>query len=143
MSQRRTTVTTATPSDVASDPTPASSKWKSLLGTLAMAGPAFIAGAWQFGPGNLASAVEAGSAYSYSLIWVIVLSTVFMLVYADMSVRLGIRTPQSMISSVKDVLGRRVGVAAGVGVFIITLCFSVGNAVGSGLGLSMVFGGRR
>ena len=141
MSQRRTTVTTATPSDVASDPTPASSKWKSLLGTLAMAGPAFIAGAWQFGPGNLASAVEAGSTYSYSLIWVIVLSTVFMLVYADMSVRLGIRTPQSMITSVKDVLGRRVGVAAGVGVFIITLCFSVGNAVGSGLGLSMVFGG--
>nr|WP_230990012.1 MULTISPECIES: Nramp family divalent metal transporter [Rhodococcus] len=109
--------------------------------TLTMAGPAFIAGAWQFGPGNLASAVQAGSEYSYSLIWVIALSTVFMLVYADMSVRLGIRTPVSMISSVKDVLGRRVGVAAGVGVFIITLCFSVGNAVGSGLGLSMVFGG--
>ena len=35
-----------------------------------------------------------------------------------------------MISSVKDTLGQRVGVAAGVGVFIITLCFSVGNAVG-------------
>lgn len=109
--------------------------------TLAMAGPAFIAGAWQFGPGNLASAVQAGSEYSYSLIWVIAVSTIFMLVYADMSVRLGIRTPVSMISSVKDVLGRRVGVSAGVGVFIITLCFSVGNAVGSGLGLSMVFGG--
>ena len=109
--------------------------------TLAMAGPAFIAGAWQFGPGNLASAVQAGSEFSYSLIWVIALSTIFMLVYADMSVRLGIRTPVSMISSVKDILGRRVGTAAGIGVFIITLCFSVGNAVGSGLGLSMVFGG--
>ncbi len=109
--------------------------------TLAMAGPAFIAGAWQFGPGNLASAVQAGSAYSYSLIWVIALSTLFMLVYADMSVRLGIRTPVSMLSSVKDILGHRVGAAAGVGIFLITLCFSVGNAVGSGLGLSMVFGG--
>lgn len=106
-----------------------------------MAGPAFIAGAWQFGPGNLASAVEAGSRFSYTLIWVIVLSTIFMLIYADMSVRLGIRTPTSLISSVKDVLGQRVGVAAGLGVFLITLCFSVGNAVGSGLGLSMVFGG--
>lgn len=111
------------------------------LRTLALAGPAFVAGAWQFGPGNLASAVQAGSDYGYALIWVIVLSTVFMLVYADMSVRLGIRTPVSMISSVKSVLGQRVGVAAGFGVFIITLCFSVGNAVGSGLGLSMVFGG--
>ena len=109
--------------------------------TLALAGPAFVAGAWQFRPGNLASAVQAGSDYGYALIWVIVVSTAFMLVYADMSVRLGIRTPISMISSVKDVLGHRVGLAAGFGVFIITLCFSVGNAVGSGLGLSMVFGG--
>lgn len=112
-----------------------------ILRSLALAGPAFVAGAWQFGPGNLASAVQAGSDYGYALIWVIVLSTVFMLVYADMSVRLGIRTPVSMINSVKEILGHRVGVAAGFGVFIITLCFSVGNAVGSGLGLSMVFGG--
>lgn len=129
---------------VAGSPSPQQSRprpQRSWVRTLAMAGPAFIAGAWQFGPGNLASAVQAGSAYSYSLIWVIALSTTFMLVYADMSVRLGIRTPVSMISSVKDVLGRRVGVAAGAGVFLITLCFSVGNAVGSGLGLSMVFGG--
>lgn len=145
MSQHRTPLKPATPTFTADKPpetpAPASNRWQTVLSTLAMAGPAFIAGAWQFGPGNLASAVEAGSGYGYSLIWVIVLSTVFMLVYADMSVRLGIRTPTSMISSVKDVLGQRVGVAAGVGVFIITLCFSVGNAVGSGLGLSMVFGG--
>ncbi len=142
MSQHRTTqvARSATVPD-AVPPPGASTKWKSLLSTLAMAGPAFIAGAWQFGPGNLASAVEAGSRFSYTLIWVIVLSTIFMLIYADMSVRLGIRTPTSLISSVKDVLGQRVGVAAGLGVFLITLCFSVGNAVGSGLGLSMVFGG--
>jgi manganese transport protein len=139
MSQHKTSPVISTSG--AESTVPAPNKWKTALSTLAMAGPAFIAGAWQFGPGNLASAVEAGSAYSYTLIWVIVLSTIFMLVYADMSVRLGIRTPTSMISSVKDVLGQRVGVAAGVGVFIITLCFSVGNAVGSGLGLSMVFGG--
>lgn len=140
MSQHRTTQVARSATE-AVPPPGGSTKWKTLLSTLAMAGPAFIAGAWQFGPGNLASAVEAGSRFSYTLIWVIVLSTIFMLIYADMSVRLGIRTPTSLISSVKDVLGQRVGVAAGLGVFLITLCFSVGNAVGSGLGLSMVFGG--
>ena len=31
---------------------------------LAMMGPAFIVGAWQFGPGNLVSAVQAGSLYA-------------------------------------------------------------------------------
>jgi manganese transport protein len=108
---------------------------------LALIGPAFIAGAWQFGPGNLTSAVEAGSAYSYSLVWVIVVSTVLMIFFTDMSVRIGIAAPGTMISTIKQTLGKPMGVLAGVSVFFITLCFSVGNAAGSGLALSMLFGG--
>lgn len=104
-------------------------------------GPAFVAGAWQFGPGNLTTAVQAGNTFQYALIWVIVVSTVLMIFLTDMSVRLGIKSPVSLISSIKDHLGKTVGVIAGVGVFLITLMFSVGNAVGSGLGLSMLFGG--
>lgn len=109
--------------------------------TLALIGPAFVAGAWQFGPGNLTTAVQAGSGYGYALIWVIVISTILMIFLTDMSVRLGIRTPISLITSIKEHLGKTVGVIAGVGVFLITLCFSVGNAVGSGLGLSMLIPG--
>lgn len=111
------------------------------LHQLALIGPAFVAGAWQFGPGNLTTAVQAGSGYQYALIWVIVVSTILMIFLTDMSVRLGIRSPLSLISSIKEHLGTWVGVLAGIGVFLITLCFSVGNAVGSGLGLSMLFGG--
>ncbi|WGI72182.1 Nramp family divalent metal transporter (plasmid) [Neorhizobium petrolearium] len=106
-----------------------------------MIGPAFVAGAWQFGPGNLTSAVEAGSAYGYALIWVIVLSTVLMIAFTDMSVRIGIIARGSMIQTIKETLGKPVGVLAGISVFFITLCFSVGNAAGSGLALSMLFGG--
>ena len=36
------------------------SRW---LRALSVMGPAFIVGAWQFGPGNLVSAVQAGSLY--------------------------------------------------------------------------------
>ena len=108
---------------------------------LALIGPAFIAGAWQFGPGNLASAIDAGSAFGYSLIWVIVVSTILMIFFTDMSVRIGIASPHSMIGTIKQTLGQPVGVVAGLGVFFITLCFSVGNAAGAGLALSMLFGG--
>lgn len=111
--------------------------WQQLL----LIGPAFVAGAWQFGPGNLTTAVQAGGAHQYTLIWVIVVSTVLMIFLTDMSVRLGIRSPVSLIASIKEQLGAPLGVVAGVGVFLISLCFSVGNAVGSGLGLSMLFGG--
>ncbi|MGX5718109.1 Nramp family divalent metal transporter [Arthrobacter sp. MAHUQ-56] len=114
---------------------------RSFLGYLALMGPAFVVGAWQFGPGNLTTAVQAGSRFDYSLVWVIAVSTVLMIFFTDMSVRLGIATPTSLITSIKDHLGKWVGVLAGVGVFGITLMFSVGNAVGSGLGLSLVFGG--
>lgn len=111
--------------------------WQHLM----LVGPAFIAGAWQFGPGNLTTAVQAGSEYRYSLIWVIVVSTVLMLFLADMSVRLGVKSPISLIDSIKTRFGKPVGFLAGIGVFLICLCFSVGNATGSGLGVSMLVPG--
>jgi manganese transport protein len=114
---------------------------RSFWQNLALIGPAFVAGAWQFGPGNLTTAVQAGGAFQYTLIWVIVISTILMIFLTDMSVRLGIKSPVSLISSIKDHLGKPVGLIAGIGIFLITLCFSVGNAVGSGLGLAMLFGG--
>lgn len=112
-----------------------------LLGALALMGPGFIVGAWQFGPGNLTSAVQAGSLHGYDLIWVIAVSTVLMLGFTDMSVRIALASDRSLIQMIKKRLGKATGVAAGIGVFLITLMFSVGNAVGSGLGMSMVFGG--
>jgi len=117
---------------------PTSTTWAQKL---ALIGPAFIAGAWQFGPGNLTSAVEAGSAYGYALVWVIAVSTVLMIFFTDMSVRIGISAPGTMIATIKRTLGKPWGVVAGLSVFFITLCFSVGNAAGSGLALSMLFGG--
>lgn len=128
--------------DVSADVSVKTARPRSLMAKLALMGPAFIAGAWQFGPGNLASAIEAGSAFSYALIWVIAVSTLLMIFFTDMSVRVGIASPVSMIQTIKQNLGRPVGVVAGLGVFFITLCFSVGNAAGSGLALSMLFGGN-
>jgi manganese transport protein len=119
----------------------APAKRRTFLGYLALMGPAFVVGAWQFGPGNLTTAVQAGSRFDYTLVWVIAVSTVLMIFFTDMSVRLGIATPTSLITSIKEHLGSWVGILAGFGVFGITLMFSVGNAVGSGLGLSLVFGG--
>lgn len=108
---------------------------------LALMGPAFVAGAWRFGPGALTSAVQAGSQYGYVLLWVILVSAVLMFVFNDMAVRLGLASGDSVIAVTKQKLGRPVGVMAGFGVFAITLMFAVGNAVGSGLALSLLLGG--
>lgn len=108
---------------------------------LALMGPAFVAGAWRFGPGALTAAVQAGSQYGYMLLWVILISAVLMFVFNDMAVRLGLAAGDSVITVTKQKLGRPIGVLAGLGVFSITLMFAVGNAVGSGLALSLLLGG--
>ncbi|MEO1853394.1 Nramp family divalent metal transporter [Chromohalobacter sp.] len=108
---------------------------------LALMGPAFVAGAWRFGPGALTSAVQAGSQYGYVLLWVILVSAILMFVFNDMAVRLGLASGDSVVAVTKQKLGRPVGVMAGFGVFAITLMFAVGNAVGSGLALSLLLGG--
>src|SRR3546814_7327139 len=79
---------------------------RGVLQMLKLMGPAFIVGAWQFGPGNLVSAVQAGSLYAYDLIWVIVLSTVLMLVFAAMSIRIGISSRGSVVAPIKETLGK-------------------------------------
>ncbi|MGP9765972.1 Nramp family divalent metal transporter [Halomonas sp. AOP13-D3-9] len=108
---------------------------------LALMGPAFVAGAWRFGPGALTSAVQAGSQYGYMLLWVILVSAVLMFVFNDMAVRMGLASGDSVVQVTKQKLGRPIGVMAGFGVFSITLMFAVGNAVGSGLALSLLLGG--
>ena len=122
------------------DPPP-STPGAGFLRLLALMGPAFVVGAWQFGPGNLTSAVQAGSRFGYSLVWVIAVSTALMLVFTDMSVRIALVSRGSVVETIKETLGRTTGGIAGLGVFAITLMFSVGNAVGAGLGLSLVVGG--
>lgn len=112
-----------------------------LIMGLAVMGPAFIAGAWQFGPGALTTAVQAGNEFGYHLLWVIVFSTVLAIVFTDMSTRIGLRSGASIIQTAKDTFGAAWGALSGIGVFLITVIFSVGNAVGTGLGLAGLFGG--
>ncbi|MDQ4001787.1 MAG: Nramp family divalent metal transporter [Actinomycetota bacterium] len=108
---------------------------------LALLGPAFLVGAWQFGPGNLTTSSSAGASLGYSLLWVIVVATIFMLVYTDMNIRIGLAAQGSSIETIKDKLGKAVGALTGIGIFLVALSFQVGNATGAGVGLSLLFGG--
>lgn len=115
--------------------------YRRLLRPLALIGPAFIAGTWQFGPGSLTTSIQAGNEFGYRLLWVIVISTLISVAFTDMSVRIALRSNESLVNTAKRYLGRFVGFSAGFGVFLLTLIFSVGNAVAAGGSLSVLFGG--
>lgn len=110
---------------------------------LALLGPAFIVGATQFGPGNITASSSVGASHGYQLIWLIVISTVFMLVYTDMSVRIGLSSPESAIQAFKRYgpVQNVVGSVTAVGIALTGFLFNIGSVLGAALGLSLLFPG--
>jgi manganese transport protein len=104
-------------------------------------GPTFITAALVFGPGSITTASSIGASLGYSLLWVSVLAAVFMLVYVDMGMRIGMAMQASPIEAMKEKWGVAIGVLVGIGGFLVTTSFQAGNSVGVGIAMNILFGG--
>ncbi|PEG36804.1 manganese transporter [Mycolicibacterium agri] len=107
---------------------------------LLVLGPAVLAAAWQFGPGNISTAATIGAKYGYSMIWVIVFSGLLALAFLDMGVRIGISTKESPITIIRRDLGRWVGVILGCAYILLVLTYQVGNTLGAQVGIASATG---
>ncbi|MFT4412252.1 Nramp family divalent metal transporter [Fredinandcohnia humi] len=110
---------------------------KSLLKNL---GPAFITSALVLGPGSLTLSSKIGAIHGNQLIWMVIITVLFMMVYTEMSTRIGLATKLSFIDVVRQKWGKVTAIFVGVGAFLVTASFQAGNAVGSGLAASSVVG---
>ncbi|GIP35245.1 Nramp family divalent metal transporter [Paenibacillus sp. J2TS4] len=114
-----------------SDNKPSSlAKW---LGTL---GPSLITAALVLGPGSITLTSKLGSLYGYDLLWVLVLSICFMLVFTEMSARIGMATRHSLLSVIRNKWGKFASFIIGIGAFLVTSSFQAGNSIGSGLAIA-------
>jgi manganese transport protein len=104
-------------------------------------GPAFITAALVFGPGSIVTASSLGASFGYSLLWVAILTFIFMVVYTDMAVRIGIASQASPIQTIKDKWGKLVGALVGIGGFLVATSFQAGNSVGVGVAANVMFSG--
>src|ERR1700733_2871708 len=73
--------------------------WRSLLAFL---GPAYLVSVGYMDPGNWATDIAAGSAFNYSLIWVLFLSNIMALILQSLSARLGIVTGRDLAQLSKE-----------------------------------------
>jgi len=96
-------------------------------------GPGIITAALVFGPGSLTLASRLGASFQYHLLWIILLSTIFMLVFSRLSARFGLLAPSSPMTVVKEKYGKLTGQLMGVGVFMVCICFQAGNSIGAGM----------
>ncbi|OYN87598.1 manganese transporter [Parenemella sanctibonifatiensis] len=110
-------------------------------GIFAAIGPAFITAALVFGPGSITTASSIGAQFGYQLLWVPVVSTILMLCFVDIGVRIGLSTDRSVLATVAEKLTGVVALIVGVGSFLVVTSFQAGNSAGSGAAATIMFGG--
>jgi manganese transport protein len=96
-------------------------------------GPGIIIAAVVFGPSKITITTMLGASYNYSLLWIVVVAIFFMIIFMQMSSRIGIATSKSLLTTISDKWGKPVGKAVGIGIFLVTTAFQAGNSIGIGI----------
>lgn len=99
-------------------------------------GPGLITAALVFGPGSLTVASKLGAAYAYQMVWLIPVSISFMIVFTQMSARIGWTASDSLVQLIRHRYGTLLTFLLGLGVLGVTASFQAGNATGAGLAFS-------
>lgn len=108
-------------------------KWTSYLG------PGIITAALVFGPGSLTITSKLGALFGYQLLWLIFVAIFFMVIFTEMSARIGITTQSSLLTIIQQKWGKVASVVIGIGIFLITASFQAGNTVGASLAFAELF----
>lgn len=103
-------------------------------------GPALLLAAVVVGPGSIALNTIAGSLYGYSLLWVPVVATVFMILYAWLAARIGLVTGETLFTVTREKYGSTIAKLGGVFGFLTILAFQAGNNAGIGFASNALFG---
>ena len=91
-----------------------------IRGYLKQMGPAWVIAADASGPATLASLCIAGATYSYSLLWVVMLSVLFGATAQYLAARIGIIEGRGIITTVEDRLGPVWGWIVAVDALLVT-----------------------
>lgn len=81
-----------------------------LAAFLAVMGPGIIAGLSDDDPAGITTYSQLGAKYGYRLLWVLVLSTLALILFQDLGSRIGVVTRQGLIGLVRQKYGARSGV---------------------------------
>lgn len=103
-------------------------------------GPGFLVTVGFIDPGNWATNIEGGARFSYSLLWVIVLSTLMLILLQNMSARIGIATGKSLAVNIRSHFSRPASGFLGATALIACSATDVAEYLGAALGFKILFG---
>ncbi|MDG2220051.1 MAG: Nramp family divalent metal transporter [Rubripirellula sp.] len=93
-------------------------------------GPGLITACVVIGPGSIVTSSKIGANHGYSMLWIVVVSVAFMLVYMTMGAKLGAVAKDTPGNLIREKAGRPLAVLLGCSVFFISAAFQSGNNIG-------------
>lgn len=107
---------------------------------LALLGPAFVAAIGYIDPGNFATNIQAGAAYGYKLLWVVVWANIMAMLIQLMSAKLGIATGRNLAEHIRDRFPRPAVLFYWVQAEIIAMATDLAEFIGAALGFKLLLG---
>jgi manganese transport protein len=111
---------------------------RGLGGALAFVGPAVVASVAYTDPGNFATNIQAGAAYGYALLWVVVVANGIAMLFQALSAKLGIVTGRSLAQHCRDQLPRKLVLAMWGVSEVAAMATDLAEFLGGGIGLSLL-----
>jgi len=105
-------------------------------------GPGLITACVVIGPGSILTSSTIGANNGYSMLWIVVVSVVFMMVYMTMGARLGVVATSPPGDLLRAKSGSWLAVLVGLVVFFISAAFQSGNNIGVGAAFDPFVGSK-
>lgn len=93
-------------------------------------GPGLITACVVIGPGSLVTSSKVGATEQYGMLWVVVISVAFMMLYMTLGAKLGAVGAAAPCDLIAAKAGRWLSVLVGMSVFFIATAFQSGNNIG-------------
>jgi manganese transport protein len=110
-----------------------------LAARLAFIGPAVVASIAYVDPGNFATNIQAGAAYGYQLLWVVVAANLIAMLFQALSAKLGIVTGRNLAETCRDEFPRAAVRAMWIVSEVAAMATDLAEFLGGAIGLALLF----
>ena len=119
---------------------PVRASWSPLRKLLAFFGPGYLVAVGYMDPGNWATSLAGGSAFGYTLLSVVVLSSLMAMVLQALSLKLGIASGRDLAQACRDHYSRPAGIALWFLCEIAIVACDLAEVIGTAIALNLLFG---
>jgi manganese transport protein len=103
-------------------------------------GPAIIASVAYMDPGNFATTIQGGAKFGYTLLWVVVASSLMAMLIQTLSAKLGIATGLNLAEQCRAQLPRPLVLVMWVLMEVVAMATDLAEFLGAAVGLNLLFG---